>query len=167
MLGLVRVGCVGGQYGERVEQQDKPIRIRGKERFRRASRLRLTRDFGRVRRRGRHVNGALLSLSYARHAEPAIPEAARPNARRGARVGLSVSKRVGTAVVRNVVKRRLREVMRRELSRLAPGWDIVITARADAASADYETLRTEVRQLLERARPLTIPAEEAERREGE
>jgi ribonuclease P protein component len=70
-------------------------------------------------------------------------------------VGFSVSKRVGGSVVRNLVKRRLRESIRRDLSRLAPGWDIVITARPAAANATYDELRGELTRLLTRAKLLT------------
>jgi ribonuclease P protein component len=70
------------------------------------------------------------------------------------RIGFSVSRRVGGAVVRNRVKRRLRELMRRKLARIAPGYDLVITARPGAADARMETLEQEVARLLARARLL-------------
>jgi ribonuclease P protein component len=57
-------------------------------------------------------------------------------------------------VVRNRVKRRLREVIRRKLTRIAPGYDLVITARPGAADARMETLEQEVAGLLARARLL-------------
>jgi ribonuclease P protein component len=69
-----------------------------------------------------------------------------------ARIGFSVSRRVGNAVVRNRVKRRLREIVRKRLSHVAPGWDIVITARATAAEAEYGALEEDVRETFTRAR---------------
>jgi ribonuclease P protein component len=74
------------------------------------------------------------------------------------RIGFSVSRRVGGAVVRNRVKRRLREVMRRKLARIAPSYDLVITARPGAADARMETLEQEVAGLLARARLLIAGA---------
>jgi len=129
-----------------VEQQERPERIRGQERFRRAQRLRSSMDFQRVRRRGRSTSGALLALGYG--PKPNISPGVPGNE---SRVGFSISKRVGTAVVRNVIKRRLRESIRRQWSRLAPGWDIVITARTGAAGATYDELNVELCRLLERA----------------
>ena len=73
------------------------------------------------------------------------------------RVGFSVSKRVGDAVRRNLVKRRLREVIRRRLWNVAPGWDMIVIARPNAATADYEALRDEVDSLLAQARVLREP----------
>jgi ribonuclease P protein component len=72
------------------------------------------------------------------------------------RIGFSVSRRVGGAVVRNRVKRRLREVIRRKLARIAPGYDLVITARPGAADARMETLEQDVAVLLARARLLIV-----------
>jgi ribonuclease P protein component len=68
------------------------------------------------------------------------------------RIGFSVSRRVGGAVVRNQVKRRLREIVRKRLSHVAPGWDIVITARASAAEAEYGALEEDLRETFSRAR---------------
>lgn len=133
-----------------MEQQERPERIRGQERFRRAQRLRSSMDFQRVRRRGRSTSGALLALGYG--PKPTISSGS-PGTE--SRVGFSISKRVGTSVVRNLVKRRLRESIRRQWSRLAPGWDIVITARTGAAGATYDELNVELCQLLGRAHLLT------------
>lgn len=72
------------------------------------------------------------------------------------RIGFSVGRRIGNAVVRNRVKRRLREIMRRKLSGIAPGYDLVVTARPGAAAARMEILAQEVHTLLTRAR-LLIP----------
>jgi ribonuclease P protein component len=68
------------------------------------------------------------------------------------RIGFSVSRRVGGAVVRNRVKRRLREIVRKRLSHVAPGWDIVITARASAAEAEYGALEEDLREIFSRVR---------------
>ncbi|MGZ3716372.1 MAG: ribonuclease P protein component, partial [Ktedonobacterales bacterium] len=105
-------------------------------------RLRSSRDFGRVRRRGRRISGPTLALSYARQSV---------EVRGITRVGFSVSKRVGDAVVRNRVKRRLREIVRRCLPRVVPGWDLILTPTTAAAQADYVALAGEIDELLTRA----------------
>jgi ribonuclease P protein component len=66
------------------------------------------------------------------------------------RYGISVSKRVGNAVVRNRVKRILREILR--LSKLCPGWDIILIARSPAATGDYHVIKASLEKLLSRAR---------------
>ena len=75
---------------------------------------------------------------------------ALPNELTLSKYGFSVSKRVGKAVVRNKVKRLLREILR--VTRLKPGWDIVIIARPAAGSTDYIKLEKSVNDLLSRAR---------------
>ena len=74
---------------------------------------------------------------------------ALPNGLESTRYGLTVSRRVGKAVVRNRIKRRLREILK--LMNIPPGWDLVVIARNPAASADFETLRRAIRDILFRA----------------
>jgi ribonuclease P protein component len=118
------------------------------ERFRRESRLRSAADFQRVRRVGKRRQGKYLTLSFARAPQDPDRESAEPPS---TRVGFSVSKRVGDAVTRNRVKRRLREAVRRCLWQVAPGWDMIVTARPEAASADYIALRDDVTTVLAQA----------------
>jgi ribonuclease P protein component len=61
-----------------------------------------------------------------------------------ARVGITVSSRVGGAVVRNGVKRKLREAVRHEIRGL-PAVDLVLTARASAATAGVAQFRAFLR----------------------
>ncbi len=143
---------------ESVDGIGRVERPKGDERFRREQRLRSSQDFQRVRRRGRHLSGTYLSLSYARQSAGSGAAKGAANVTDGsvrsvgpARIGFSVSKRVGNAVTRNLVKRRLREAVRRRLAGLAPGWDVVLTARPSAASATYQALAQEVDHLLIRA----------------
>lgn len=141
----------------------------GGERFGRERRVRSSRDFARVRRAGRSVSGARLTLAYVARAaaieaglevNPETNPEAKPKAGHAqptgpARVGFIVGKRVGGAVVRNRVRRRLREIMRRKLRSIQPGWDLVIIARPPAAAAPSAELARELGALLRRARVLT------------
>jgi ribonuclease P protein component len=98
-----------------------------------SKRARLSRsaDFERVFRHGR----SQANREFVLHVFP------RPQASGPARLGLSVSRKVGGAVERNRVKRLLREAFARESSRLPPGTDAVVVARADAkALAEREGL---------------------------
>ena len=75
-----------------------------------------------------------------------------PTGRQESRIGLSVSKRVGGSVVRNRVKRRLREIFRQLLvadrDEAGCSWDVVASARPDAASATYDELRSSATRLI-------------------
>ncbi len=65
------------------------------------------------------------------------------------RYGFITSKRLGKAVVRNRVRRRLREGVHNLPARA--GWDVVISARAPAAQADFHKLKAAVATLFVRA----------------
>ena len=92
---------------------------------------------------GRHNSGRLLALRSV------------PNATPWSRYGYALPKRVGNAVVRNRIRRRLRELLR--LLPVSEGYDLVITARPEAAKASFAELKAELTLLLRRARLLPSP----------
>ncbi|HLI09312.1 MAG TPA: ribonuclease P protein component [Ktedonobacteraceae bacterium] len=111
--------------------------------LRRAFRLRKSSEFQRVRQQGRHLTSRLLILAWI------------PNDVGQLRIGFVVSKRISKlAVERNYIKRLLSESVRPLLSELPTGWDIVISARGEAAQADLQTLKQEIVTLLRKARLL-------------
>ena len=67
-----------------------------------------------------------------------------------------MGKRVGNAVIRNKVRRRLRELVRAQAVR--PGWDVILIARRDTSTADYDQLKHDLELLLIRADLLKVPA---------
>jgi len=99
-------------------------------------RLRLHRksDFDAVFKRARSWHNELLVLRSL------------PNVLNHHRVGFITSKKLGKAVVRNRVRRRLREATR--VLPLKPGWDIVVSAKAATAGADYHQLNQALIDLL-------------------
>ena len=105
--------------------------------MRRQLRLRRRKDFDVVFQKGQVLANRLLVLRSV------------PNQLPHNRYGFITSKRLGKAVVRNRVRRRLREGMRTLPTRA--GWDIVISARAPAAQADFHELKAAVANLFVRA----------------
>jgi ribonuclease P protein component len=67
------------------------------------------------------------------------------------RIGLSTPRSLGGAVQRNTVRRRLREIVRERLEAIGPGWDLLLIARPEAATASYAELREALGSLLERS----------------
>ncbi len=123
-----------------VRYDRTPVDGAGQPGMRRDQRLRRAEDFAQVQRRGRAWSNDLLVLRALRN-ELGIT-----------RYGFPVSRRVGKAVVRNLAKRRLREIVRREP--VAPGWDLVLIARASIAQAPFPDIQGAVRDLLRRGRLL-------------
>ena len=108
------------------------------ERFPKARRLRFRRQFLRVQRRGRRLDGHQLFLFVAR------------DRFRGQRFGFTVSKKVGKAVIRNRVRRRLREVVRTHRGFFPTGFHYVIVARPGAATIEFERLKDDLLQLAQK-----------------
>ena len=109
-------------------------------RFPMTHRLKLRREFERVRKEGRAVRGGLLMLSV-------LPV----DGEKRFRVGLITSRRVGGAVTRNRVRRRLREIVRRNQQALKGGIWFVVIARRSAAQTDSAALEAEWLRLAQGA----------------
>jgi ribonuclease P protein component len=106
----------------------------------RALRLRKGSEFQRVRQQGRSIASRLLILAWI------------PNEVAQLRIGFVVSKRISKhAVERNYIKRLLSEAIRPVLSEIPRGWDIVLSARNQASSADLQALKQDIITLLRRA----------------
>ena len=108
--------------------------------LKRELRLRKTKEFQQVRQRGRSLASRLLILAWM------------PNEVARLRIGFVVSKRISKhAVERNYIKRLLSEAIRPSLPELSRNWDIVLSARNGAVTADVHTLEQDIIALLRRA----------------
>ena len=106
----------------------------------RKSRLKLGRDFARVRQSGqRTVNGCLIANWLRLPQETA------------SRVGVVVSKKVGGAVVRSRAKRLLRETFRVHQHELAEAVDLVLVARPSIAGRGFAEVEKDFLTTLRRA----------------
>lgn len=102
-------------------------------------RLKSATDFERVRRDGRS------------HAHPLVVLIAHQNGRADTRCGFAASKGVGSAVARNRARRLLREAVRARIQDIAPGWDLILIARAPLAKSRLSQAQEAVDNLLRRA----------------
>lgn len=116
---------------------EAPRAADGSRRFRASDRIRVSRDFARLRSQGRRVSSEAFALEIA------------PNAA-GARLGLVVSRRVGGAVVRNRTKRVVREWFRRTGREQVRRMDLVVIARAAAAELETPAAWRELSSLVSR-----------------
>jgi ribonuclease P protein component len=105
----------------------------------RALRLKEKRQFQAVYRRGRSWSNRQMALHIL----------SRPTAEK--RFGFVVGKKLGGAVQRNRVRRLLREACRALAPNVAPGVDVVIVGRAEAAQALLMDLVRGMQSLFERS----------------
>jgi ribonuclease P protein component len=105
-------------------------------------RLRRKTDFDAVYKTGRTTSDRLLVVRVRSRADAT----AEP-----ARLGYVTTRALGNAVTRNRTKRRLRAAAHALKNDIAPGLDIIISARKPAATEPYATLARSVRTLLTRA----------------
>jgi ribonuclease P protein component len=119
-----------------------------------ARELRLRNDFEvrQARSRGKaHAEGPLVIRVLRNQLEPPRN-----------RYAFIAGKKVGNAVERNRSKRLCREVIRARHPRLAPGYDVVVIVRGEAAELpSYEVTRAILDRLLTRARLLAPEPEPA------
>ncbi|MGH2536898.1 MAG: ribonuclease P protein component [Candidatus Promineifilaceae bacterium] len=99
-------------------------------------RLRHRADLERLRQQGK------------RYLHPLAQLVATPNGQLENRFAFLASKRVGKATQRNRAKRLLREAVRSQQAQLAPGWDCLLIARPETASATLPEVSAAVRGLL-------------------
>lgn len=110
-------------------------------------RLRSRREFLQIQNQGRKFRGRSLTLMVGKVVPP--PGA---TAHVGTRMGYTVSRRVGNAVVRNRVRRHLKEMVRLQTQGLAQNLDHVLVAHPQAATCSTSQLRSDLNELLQRAR---------------
>ena len=105
-----------------------------------AGRIRSSRDYRRVYRRGRRLHGDI-AVFHVRENDAGHP-----------RLGLTASRRVGGAVVRNRLRRRVREHYRQQVRRdKLPAVDVVVHLKAAAAEANRRSFYRELDRLFRAA----------------
>jgi len=104
----------------------------------RAARLRRSSDIATLRAEGRS------------HRRTAFTARVRLTGRRETRLAVTAPRAVGRAVVRNRARRRVREAFRRAIASGAPttGLDLLVTARAEAATAQFDVLLADATAVL-------------------
>lgn len=109
-------------------------------------RLKLARDFARVKSQGSSQAGKFLVLG-----------ALKVETLAEFQFGLITGAKLGNAVVRNRIRRLLREVIRAHRAEIAPGWQLVIIARWRAPQASLEELEKDWLRLARRMNLLQTP----------
>lgn len=109
-------------------------------------RLKLARDFARVKSQGSSQAGKFLVLG-----------ALKVEALAEFQFGLITGAKLGNAVLRNRIRRLLREVIRAHRAEIAPGWQLVIIARWRAPQASLEELEKDWLRLARRMNLLQTP----------
>lgn len=109
-------------------------------------RMKLARDFARVKTQGSSQAGKFLVLG-----------ALKAEKLEEFQFGLITSARLGNAVVRNRIRRLLREVVRAHRAEIVPGWQMVIISRWRAPQATLEELEKDWLRLARRMNLLQPP----------
>ncbi|MFO1484047.1 MAG: ribonuclease P protein component [Verrucomicrobiaceae bacterium] len=113
-------------------------------------RMKLARDFARVKSQGASQAGKYLVLGALKVEELAEFQ-----------FGLITGAKLGKAVVRNRIRRLLREVVRAHRAEIAPGWQMVIIARWRAPEATLDELEKDWLRLARRMNLLQTPSSAA------
>jgi ribonuclease P protein component len=111
--------------------------------------LRAAKDFAALQRSTRSRSERLLAVRFA------------ANDQGRTRFGIATGRRIGGAVVRNRVRRRIRESLRALAPRLIVGWDVLIVARPESATASRAELGATLERLLRKGGALRVEGNEA------
>ncbi len=119
-------------YGLRINSKslaiDSPLKPLS---FSRAQRLRLARDFSRLRERGKRIEAGPFFLKVFDRKD-----------KEGARFAIIASRKIGPAVVRNRLRRRTKECFRLLQHQLPQGVDLLFIARPALAHTSFQELYT-------------------------
>ena len=146
----------------------------------RQNRLKSSRDFGRVYRKGQRAATQHLAVRALRPARQVVnnrlvkPHRYSGNELQGNELqsthksadgqpsalsscfGISISRKVSKrAVVRNRIKRQLKAVIRRYLPQVVPGCQVVIIVRTTAVECEFDDFLRELEYLLKKVKVLT------------
>jgi ribonuclease P protein component len=110
-------------------------------------RMKLARDFARVKTQGSSQAGKFLVLG-----------ALKTEGLEEFQFGLITGAKLGKAVVRNRIRRQLREVIRAHRAEIMPGWQMVLIARWRAPQATLEDLERDWLRLARRMNLLQTPS---------
>lgn len=121
------------------------------------NRLRSSRDFGKVHRKGKrastnHLAIRALNIKTVKALDQKTGQSAgEKSPALSSCFGISISKKVSKrAVVRNRIKRQLRAVIRDRLPNISPGWQVVIVVRPSAVECDFADFLRELEYLLKK-----------------
>ncbi len=137
-------------------------------------RLKSSRDFGKVHRKGQRAATQHLAVRALKRTDQAVGRQIKLRGRSGTEpvteqsveesadgqpsalsscFGISISRKVSKrAVVRNRIKRQLKAVIRRYLPQLKTGWQVVIVVRAAAVECEFDDFLRELEYLLQKLR---------------
>ena len=103
------------------------------------NRLTKRKEFGYIYKNGKYSYNNCLTLMYV------STKLKKP------RIGFSISKKTGKAWLRNKVKRQLREIVRNLTDKLNPSYNYVFVTKPEIATLNYDQIKEEVINVLEKA----------------
>jgi ribonuclease P protein component len=111
--------------------------------FKKKNRLKKTKDFDNVFKKGKTIAGKLVFLKIIKNKTDI--------SRVGFIVSLKISKR---ATIRNKLKRQLRAIIKANFSDFKPGFDIITIAKPEIVNNKYQDIKEEIGNLLNKAKIL-------------
>ncbi|MEL7332441.1 MAG: ribonuclease P protein component [Cyanobacteria bacterium J06560_2] len=124
------------------------------------NRLRSSRDFSKVYRKGRRAATKNLAVRAFKTSKIVKSADGKPSAlllrsgglySDGPLFGISISRKVHKrAVVRNRIKRQLKAIIRTRFLAIAPEWQIVIVVRPSAVECSFDEFLRELEYLLQK-----------------